>query len=252
MKKNKRNLSAKKKILEKSLYKEKHFKESIETVKYWNRFCKINPYFTRHGFNGVGIERMLTFFDRQYNVKRKFYREIKLKIFKRYIKTYSRLMLDGIIDPPLNGKKVGIRDFFKGAYNSKINYFKIIKNEKKLEKFKRVRGNRRQYQIVEDKLKTAYKHYVLNNKRVRYTATQERQFKLASKRLVRYMIGERQLDFLDPKKGASIDDFIRILFTALRKYYKKFKDPTFGIGNLCSNYTFNEILPKYINFNKPE
>jgi hypothetical protein len=71
---------------------------------------------------------------------------------------------------------------------------------------------------------------------------------LAAKRLTRFFIGNRKLNYLDFKSGATIDDFIRALITSLKKHYKSYG---FGIGHLCSNYTFNEILPKYINLNKP-
>lgn len=246
--KKKKNISDKKRVLKNSLYEKNHLKESIETIKYWNKLVKINSYFTKHSFEGKGIKNLLTFLDKLYDGKKKDYIPFKLMANKHCIKIYSRLILEGIIDPPVKGK-VNIINFFKGEYKSKINYFKLISDRKKLEIFKKRRGNRKQYQIVKEKLMIAYKTFVLNEKRVRYSNIQKDQFHLAAKRLVRYMIGNKRLDYLDHKNGASIDDFIRVLITSLKKHYK---NKGFGIGHLCSNYTFNEILPKYINLNKPK
>jgi hypothetical protein len=246
LKKEKKN-KKKKQVLKKSLTIGNHKEESFEIIKYWNRIAKINPYFTKHGFEGKGIKSILIFLDRIFSIKKVDYLPFISGGIKHSLLIYSRLILDGIIDPPMKGK-VSIVSFFKGDFKTKINYFKIIKDPEKLKSFKKKRGNSKQFLIVKKKLTEAYKEHVLGEKRVRFTKIQEDQLDLAAKRLTRFFIGNRKLNYLDFKSGATIDDFIRALITSLKKHYKNFG---FGIGHLCSNYTFNEILPKYINLNKP-
>jgi len=252
-KQRKKNLiSAQKRSLENSLRKSS--KEAEEIVDYWIRLSRKSKKMVTHSMDSKRILKMLFWIDRyRLNTTREHYQSFKVMKLKRSIKIFKKLLDANIIEGKfsisdfLRGKAVYLKDERKIVYKDPY-YFKIIHNRKKLKKYLARRGNPEWYRTATKRLQELYKLLVLDEKRVRFSPKQKDQFELAGRRLIRYMIGNNKLDYLNYKEGANLDDFIRVLISALRWHYRQ---KGFGIGHLCSNYTFTEILPKYINFHRP-
>ena len=157
------------------------------------------------------------------------------------ISQYDKLLKEN------NLKKVPLSVFFippNIRYCKVPNYFNlIIKN--KMEEYIKIEGTIKQRQFVAERLKWFYCKLVLGEDPNKHSFTQKqgRDFGIAARRLLKYMYKNKKLDFIDYEKGAKLDDFIRVLIKAIKWHYKR---KVFYIAMLCSEYTFSEILPKFI------
>jgi len=229
--------------------------DSLKIISFWIKESRKTKKMVTHSLDSKIIFKLANWLDRYpLNLKKQDYKEFKIYHIKRTIKIFRKLIDSEVIDIQkpfsiidfLRGKMVYIKN--KGPVFKEPEHYKLISDRKQLRQYLKYRGNPEYYKIANNRLKELYKILVLDEKRIRFTQKQEEQFSLASKRLVRYMIGNKKLNYLDSTNGANLDDFIRILISALRWHYK---NKPIGVGHLCSNYTFTEILPKFINFNKP-
>lgn len=249
-----RNIDFQKESLKKT--QPKLSEDSLAIINFWIRESKKCKNMVTHSLDSKTIFKLGLWLDKYpLKVKNGSYKKYKVSHIKRSIKIFRKMINSGIIDLP---KSFSIKDFLRGKsiYIKKEHriifkepyYYKLIADRDRLRAYLRSRGNPEWYKIANKRLKDFYKQLVLDEKRIKFSKKQEEQFALASKRLIRYMIGNNKLDYLDYERGATLDDFIRVMISSLRWHYKK---KSFGIGHLCSNYTFTEILPKYINFHKP-
>ena len=100
---------------------------------------------------------------------------------------------------------------------------------------------------VTEEFKHRYRRHILADQGVSFTPRQESQFREASKRLREFMKKGRLEKFLD---NVSYGDYIRWLLEALIGKYKKVTE--IEVGHLCSEYTWNDLFPKFIAYNWEE
>ncbi len=100
---------------------------------------------------------------------------------------------------------------------------------------------------VTKEFKHRYRRHILADQGVSFSPRQESQFREASKRLREFMKKGRLEKFLD---NVSYGDYIRWLLEALIGKYKKVTE--IEVGHLCSEYTWNDLFPKFIAYNWEE
>ncbi len=100
---------------------------------------------------------------------------------------------------------------------------------------------------VTEELKHRYRKHILVDQGVSFSPRQESQFREASKRLREFMGKGRLEKFLDK---VDYRDYVRFLLEALIGKYKKVTE--IEVGHLCSEYTWNDLFPKFIAYNWEE
>ncbi len=100
---------------------------------------------------------------------------------------------------------------------------------------------------VTEELKHRYRRHILADQGVSFSPRQESQFREASKRLREFMGKGRLEKFLD---RVDYRDYVRFLLEALIGKYKKVTE--IEVGHLCSEYTWNDLFPKFIAYNWEE
>ena len=73
-----------------------------------------------------------------------------------------------------------------------------------------------------------------------FTAKQKNHFKLTAVKLKKYMKGRRLEKYID---GCKTWDYVNMLFHALDWWWA---DGRYTTANFCSDFTFNDTLPRYI------
>lgn len=100
---------------------------------------------------------------------------------------------------------------------------------------------------VTEEFRYRYRRHVLADQGVAFGPRRELQFREASRQLVKFMKRGRLEKFLDK---VDYRDYVRCLLDALIDKYKKVTE--IEVGHLCSDYTWNEVFPKFIAFNWEE
>jgi len=90
---------------------------------------------------------------------------------------------------------------------------------------------------ITEELKGQYQRHILHEE-VAFSPKQESQFMQAGKKIKKYMEGHRLEEYID---GADMGDYVRMLFEAVEEEFG-----TVQIGNLCSNYTWNNMFPRFL------
>lgn len=95
---------------------------------------------------------------------------------------------------------------------------------------------------VTEEFRFRYRKHILADQGVSFGPRQESQFREASRQLVKFMKKGRLEKFID----GVIDykDYVRWLLDALIEKYRKVTE--IEVGHLCSNYTWNDLFPKFI------
>ena len=129
-------------------------------------------------------------------------------------------------------------------------WYPFLKNEENRRKLYRKVKDKPFRDKIQKRLQFMYARHILNMKgkedEIRYTKKQIIQFEIAAEKLIKFVRAQGKIN---PYilRTQSPNDFIRHLFHAIRWFYKS--NPIY-IGNLCSHYTFNQILPMYNQMNK--
>ena len=177
-------------------------------------------------------------------------KRITVKQAKLAIRRFDLLFEKGVLK---HKNRCSIYTFFAGNNYSGLSTgsrYKEISSKTGYKKLKAEMKRQEKYELICKRLRIAYAVHVLGEDRsvkIKYSFMQERKFYKSAMRLYDFIKkkGRKRMQYID---NLSLDDFIRILFSCLHWYYR---ERGFGIGHLCSDYTFNEILPKYITFQQP-
>ena len=145
-----------------------------------------------------------------------------------------------------NNGKISILNFFQinhyqKQYLQKKNEpiqspFQKIVECKEFKEFRRTRNYPKD--IYNEIVEYWRKHIAVED--VEFTAKQKNHFKLTAVKLKKYMKGRRLEKYID---GCKAWDYVNMLFHALDWWWA---DGRYTTANFCSDFTFNDTLPRYI------
>jgi len=172
-----------------------------------------------------------------------------LKLLPQLRKKYDyEDMIDAIIYHAQfnSGNKLSILNFFQlnhyqkqymqNRNESSISPFQKIIDSKEFKEFRKTRSYPKDiYNEIVDYWR---KHIAVED--VEFTTKQENHFKLTAVKLKKYMKGKRLERYID---GCKVWDYVNMLFHALDWWWEGGKYTT---ANFCSDFTFNDTLPRYI------
>lgn len=171
--------------------------------------------------------------------------DIKRAIDNYYTALYSKR---GMLKPEIPGHKVSLEEFFGFSGYTRSRAKKQRVTLPKVSWFVEFANSPREYfdeleEINEGltrRLKKLYIDNVMDSLSVSFNAKQERQFVLASNKLLKFKKQHRRKMRWGIADEELAEDLIKSLIDSFGK-------KSVSVGNLCSNYTFNTVLLKYLN-----
>lgn len=213
--------------------------EALDVVSHWNR--KGRGIFTEHkALDTKGMKRTLTLLDRKYLPKFG-YAAVRDAIDRAVLMAHDK----GLFTKAPR-YKLTLLDFFTNESAKfrrdadTVPWFRRLLGERSHERFLK---DRDKHPEVTRKIMEAYQRYTTGQP-VIYTPKQVVQFRDAAERLQEYRRnGDRLAQYV---AGATTDNYVRTLFEALA-YSRKGEDSSdIMVGQLCSDFTWNSVVPRYI------
>ena len=177
--------------------------------------------------------------------------EKKVHSIKQAMYIYNDLLRTKTIQIrlPLSFFFLGHKYTFEKVYKQEnVCFVTLMNNKKRLEKYLKKYStfydNDTQIDYTRKVLVQQYKKLVLGideKDLVRFTSKQSFQFDISTTKLLRFKNSNKTAHKMD------IEELVRTLITSVQKHF----DDTIHVGHLCSDYTYQQILPKYLHFNKP-
>jgi len=212
--------------------------DAIDVVNHWNTKGKI---FSSHKrLDTKGMKATLSLLDKK--ILPKFgYAAVKGAIDRAALMAHDK----GLFTRAPR-YKMSLPDFLTNEsarfskYPDKTPWFRRLLGEGSHLKFLR---DRDRHPATTAKIKEAYERYT-TGQRVEFSPKQETQFRQAAERLREYRSnGDRLAQYVT---GAGDDQYVRVLFEALANQRKEGDSSDIVVGQLCSDYTWNSVLPRYL------
>jgi len=216
----------------KYLHYEKASEEACSVINLWNAIDGT----PNHRLTSKGVEKVL------YHLDNDILQKHEPQQIERAIRDLVMMQHDPGLYSVVALGRVSIEDFFLGnGFLKKKGYFKQLIMPGGYKTF--LKPSTDPNPESTEKIKKLYQKHILHqdNGATPFTPKQESQFITAARQLRQFMKGKR----LEKCLGERTDEteYVMMLFEAIEEEFGK---TNFNVGHLASNYTWNDIYPRFI------